>query len=90
MTHRSITRDQQISFLVVKVFDAVVDHDVGVPDLVGGHVHCGDVLVVGGHPLEPGVLPPHHEPDMRVQSTALSVNMHMERHHVDTKCYSPL
>ena len=85
MTHRPIAGHQQVGHLIVEVLDAVVDHDVGVPHLTRGQVDGGDVLVVGGDPLQPGVEPPHDEPDVGLERARLGVHIQVERDDVESQ-----
>ena len=87
-SHSAVTSNHQVRLLVVKMLHRIVDHHVRVPDLVRGDVDVGDVLVVGGHPLQSGVLPPHDEPDVGVEGGGLGVDVDMKGHHVDPENYS--
>ena len=48
----------------------------------------GDVLIVGGHPLESGVCPPHDKPDVGIQCAHLGVDIDVEGDNIQTKCHS--
>ena len=67
------------------MLDTVVDHDVGVPHLPRRQVDRGDVLVVGGDPLQPGVDPPHDEPDVGLERAGLGVHIEVERNDVEAQ-----
>ena len=84
----SSTSHQEICHLIVKMLNTVVDHDVRMPDFVRSKVDGGDVLIVGGHPLESGVSPPHDKPDVGIKCAHLRVHIDVQGDNIQTKCHS--
>ena len=70
------------------MLNTVVDHDVRMPDFVRSKMDSGDVLIVGSHPLEPGVCPPHDKPDMGIKCAHLRVDIDVQGDNIQTQCHS--